>query len=123
MDRDIKGRTFNFGLRIIDMSQHLPNTRAGNVIGKQVLRSGTSIGANVEEATAACSTNDFAYKMNIALKEARETHYWLRLLACSRVMDEERLGEVIQEADEIKRVLGSIVSKMYGKSRHSHNLF
>lgn len=117
MDRDIKERTFNFGLRIINVSQHLPNTKAGDVIGRQVLRSGTSVGANVEEATAACSTNDFAYKMNIALKEARETHYWLRLLAGSKVVGREQLTDVIDEADEIKKVLGSIVSKMRAKSK------
>jgi len=117
MDRDIKERTFKFGLRIIYMSQHLPNTRAGDVIGKQVLRSGTSVGANVEEATAACSANDFAYKMNLALKEARETHYWLRLLAGSRVVRQERLADVIEEADQIKKVLGSIVTKKRAKSK------
>jgi four helix bundle protein len=76
----IKERTYDFALRIIKLSKSIPTTREGNILAKQVMRSGTSIGANVEEATGAFSKDDFTYKMNIALKEARETHYWLRLI-------------------------------------------
>jgi len=117
MDKDIKDRTYNFALRTIQVVQQLPLDTATKIIGRQVLRSATSIGANVEEATAAGSKDDFTYKMNIALKEARETHYWLRLLGDSRLIDKKTLNPVITEADEIKKILGAIVSKMRGKSK------
>ena len=76
---DIKSRTFRFALQIISLVGMLANTITGQTIAKQLVRSGTSVGANVEEATAAHSKNDFVYRMNVALCEARETYYWLRL--------------------------------------------
>lgn len=83
----------------------------------QVLRSATSIGANVEEAQAAHTKNTFTYKMNIALSEARETHYWLRLMAESDLMKTEILSSPVKEADELKKILGAIVSKSRGTSK------
>jgi len=117
MYQDIKERTFQFGLRIIFLSENLPSSRAGNVVTRQILRSGTSVGANVEEAVAAYSRNEYAYKMGIALKEARETHYWLRLIEGSKMTEKERVADIMNETDEIKKVLGSIVSKLRGKSK------
>ncbi len=117
MYQDIKERTFNLGLRIINLSAHLPDKKAGYVIGKQILRSGTSVGANVEEAVAAFSKDDYTYKMSIALKEARETHYWLRLIEGSKMIEKKRLADMIIEAEEIKKILGAIVSKLRGKSK------
>ncbi len=117
MDKDIRERTFAFGLRIINLSYHLPENRAGKVLCNQILRSGTSIGANVEEATAAYSREDFAFKMSIALKEARETHYWLRLVRDAGVLKPNRLDSILGETEEIKNILGSIVSKVRGNSK------
>jgi len=74
----------------------------------QLLRSGTSIGANVEEGQAAQSRADFLSKLSIACKEARETHYWLRLLAAAEVVDEARLAELLDEADQIIAILTTI---------------
>ncbi|MBI5477196.1 MAG: four helix bundle protein [Ignavibacteriales bacterium] len=117
MDKNIKERTYNFALQTIQIVQKLPFDTATKIIGRQLIRSGTSIGANVEEATAAGSKDDFTYKMNIALKEARETHYWLRLLSDSKFIDKKYIDPTITEADEIKKIIGSIVSKMRGKSK------
>ncbi len=75
----------------------------------QILRAGTSVPANVEEAQAAQSKADFVSKMSIALKEARETHLRLRLLAPARAIPVDELKPLIQEADEIKRVIGAII--------------
>lgn len=75
----IEERTYQFALRIIRMVRALPEDYGAEAIGRQVLRSGTSVGANVEEAIGASSKRDFANKMSIAAREARETHYWLRL--------------------------------------------
>ena len=114
---DIKDRTFRFALTIISLVETLPNTISAKTIGKQLIRSGTSIGANVEEATAAHSKADFIYRMNVALREARETLYWLRLLEASQISETKIAAEILQEADEITRILGAIVSSARGKRK------
>ena len=85
-------------------------------IGKQLLRSVTSIGANVQEGQAGQSKADFISKNYIALKEARETLYWLKLLAATEILPESRLTPIAQEAEEITRILGAILVKAKGKS-------
>jgi four helix bundle protein len=120
MQHDIQERAFNFGLRIINLSNSLPNSQSGRVIGKQVLRSCTSIGANVEEADAAYSRDDFNYKISIALQEARETHYWLRLIRASALIKPKLLESIITEAEELKKILGSIASKTRGTAKKKH---
>jgi four helix bundle protein len=108
--RDIRERTFEFALRIIALCSEL-NRKPGvcRDISRQLLRSGTSIGANAEEAQAAQSKPDFISKNSIALKEARETHYWLRLVIAPKIMPENRLSGLRDEAEELKLILGSIV--------------
>ena len=106
----IEDRTYDFALRVIRMTCALPDDYASQAIGRQVLRSGTSIGANVEEAIGASSKRDFANKMAIATKEARETHYWLRLIKDSQMVSAERIEPLIQEALEIKKILSKTVS-------------
>jgi four helix bundle protein len=114
---DIKARTFRFALQIIALVEKLPNTISAKTIGKQLIRSGTSIGANVEEATAAHSKSDFVYRMNISLREARETLFWLRLLDASKVLQSATVSGTLKEADEITRILGAIVSSARGKRK------
>ncbi|HEY3320559.1 MAG TPA: four helix bundle protein [Planctomycetota bacterium] len=108
--RDIHDRTFKFALRIVNLCQHL-DARPGvaRLLGRQLLRSGTSIGANVEESVAGQSRADFVSKMMISLKESRETLYWLRLVAAARIVEPALLGDIQKEGEEISRVLGSIV--------------
>ena len=108
--KDIRERTFDFALRIIKLCNEL-NRKPGvcRDVSRQLLKAGTSVGANAEEAQAAQSKPDFISKNSIALKEARETHYWLRLLIAAKVMPENRLAELRDEAEEIKLILGSIV--------------
>jgi four helix bundle protein len=109
--QNIKERTFNFALRAVNLVKRLPKTIAGNVLGKQFIRSATSIGANCEEAHAGYTKDDFVFKLNIALREAREAHYWLRLIKASSLVEPRELDSMIDEAEQIKKVLGSIVSK------------
>ncbi len=78
-------------------------------MARQILRSGTSIGANLEEATAGQSRADFISKCNIALKEARETHYWLRLFTETKVVSAERLNGLLTESNELVAILTTIV--------------
>lgn len=107
---EIKERSYQFALRVIKLVSSLPKNEVCKVIGRQLLSSGTSIGANVEEAQAAYSKSDFANKMSIAQKEARESNYWLRLLRDSRQVKERLLIEIIiDESDEISRILYSII--------------
>lgn len=106
----ITDRSFGFAVRIVNLCKYLEKQdRVSRTLSNQLLRSGTSIGANVEEAQAGQSKADFIAKMSIARKEARETHYWLRLLKKSEVLSESPLSEIIQEADEIIRILTAIV--------------
>lgn len=108
--KDIVVRTFDFAVGIIHLCVKLDaRPGAGRILMSQILRAGTSVPANVEEAQAAQSKADFISKMSIALKEARETHLRLRLLVPARVVPENGLNPLIQEADEIRRVIGAII--------------
>jgi len=109
--RDIVERTFSLALRVIKVVDTLPRRTSGFVVGRQLARSATSVGANVEEAQAAHSRPEFIRKMNIARGEARETHYWLRLVARSELLPTSRLAPLMQEADEIISILTTIVRR------------
>jgi len=106
-DNLISELTFNFSLKIIKLYQELSKNNE-YVISKQLLRSSTSIGANVAEALDAFSKRDFAYKMSVAKKEARETHYWLKLLQESSLFHKD-IQVYINDIQSILRVLTSIV--------------
>ena len=103
----IQQKSFEFAKNIIGLYLDLKNEKEF-VISKQLLRSGTSIGANVEEAIAAFSKKDFAHKMNIAQKEARESKYWLRLLSETNIV-KTRTEKLLKEVEEIIRILTAIV--------------
>jgi len=108
--QDIVARTFQFALKIVELANQLDYCREPTrVLAKQILRSGTSIGANIEEAQAAESRADFIHKYNIALKEARETKYWLRLISDSQFAKKTDLASLIKESDEICRIIAQIV--------------
>jgi four helix bundle protein len=110
-NRDICDRSFDFALSSIRLYQSLQCVKDGAawILGKQFVRSATSIGANIEEAQAAESKADFIHKYNIARKEAKESLYWLRLLHKSNLMPEEHLTPVMAEANEITAILTSII--------------
>ena len=99
-------KTFEFLLRIIELYKYLTIEKKEYILSKQLLKSATSIGANVEEATAAQSRKDFLSKMSIASKEARETTYWLRLLIKSDYITDDG---ILNNSIEIKKIITSIV--------------
>jgi four helix bundle protein len=106
----ITTRTFEFAVRIIRLCQFLEKQdRVSRTLANQLLRSGTSIGANTEEAQAGQSKADFIAKMSIARKESRETLYWLKLLEATHLVEAKLLGEITKESDELVRILTSIV--------------
>lgn len=107
-DNVVRARSYAFALNIIRLAQVLKKQKEYELAG-QILRAGTSIGANVEEALAGASRADFVAKMCIASKEARESHYWLRLLRDSGLVPPSHGESLIREADELLRILTAIV--------------
>ena len=108
-DSLISEKTINFAVRIVRFYKYLCEEKKEYILSKQILRSGTSIGANVRESRNAQSRADFIRKLNIALKEADETNYWLRLLSASEYVSEGQVGLVLNECNEIISILVSIV--------------
>lgn len=98
-----------FAVRIVRLSKHMQQTCSEFVLSKQVLRSGTSIGANVREATQAFSHADFSHKMSIALKESVETEYWLELLYESEYLSQEEFKSMYSDNKELTKILTSIL--------------
>lgn len=115
--KDLKERGFEFAKRVIFLCQKLEQ-RSGvaRTISKQLLRSGTSIGANIEEAHGSQSKADFTAKMYISCKEARETHYWLRLLIETKMISEKQLADLLDESNQLISILTSIVKKASNSS-------
>ncbi len=109
----ILDKTFDFALSIVELYKQMAEQKE-YILSKQILRSGTSIGANVEEATAAISKKDFTAKMSIASKEARETRYWLRLLDRSKIVNFD-FKKHIDEIENIVNILTAIVKTSQGK--------
>jgi four helix bundle protein len=107
---DIRERAFAFAVRVIRLCQHLDESPGiSRTLSKQLLRAGTSIGANLEEARAGQSRPDFINKNAIALKEARETLYWLRLLTAANLLSESRVAELRSEVEELTRIIAAII--------------
>jgi four helix bundle protein len=108
-DNIIVKKSYSFALEVIKIYKCLINERKEYVLSKQLLRSGTSIGANVHEAIASESKKDFIHKLAIAVKEARESSYWLSLLKDSDYINEEQFKKLISNCDEVIRILNSII--------------
>lgn len=102
---DLKQRTKDFALRIIRLSSNLPNNQEAQVLRKQILRSGTSVGAHYREGSRARSTAEFVSKLNGGLQELEETGYWLELLAESGLVKAERLSDLLNETNELTAIL------------------
>ena len=100
---DGRKKKFLFAIRIVKLSNHLTATKKECVLSKQLLRSGTSIGANIAEAEQAQSKTDFISKMNIALKEAVETNYWLRLLHATDYLSETEFTSIHSDCRELEK--------------------
>jgi len=107
---DIQQRTFEFAKRIVLLVDRLPRTLAATEIGRQMLRSGTSVGANMQEADAAESRSDFIHKVSIALKEARETRYWLKLTDATILSNDPEVQALLQESTELTKILFTIIA-------------
>jgi len=105
----IQQKSFDFAIRIINAVKYLHNDKKEFILSKQLLRSGTSVGANIEEAIGGQSTKDFIAKLSISYKEARETLYWLKLLKATDYLNQEEANSLINDADELCKILSSIL--------------
>jgi four helix bundle protein len=114
----IQQKSFAFAVRIINLSRYLTDN-GEFVISKQILRSGTSIGANIEEAIGSCSAKEFLAKFSIVYKEARETLYWLKLLQESKMLDQNQSESLVNNCEELLRIIGSIQKTMKRKLNNS----
>jgi four helix bundle protein len=120
MDKNVvRQKSFDFALRIVETYKFLSSERKEFVLSKQVLRSGTSIDANIEEADASISMAEFSAKISIAYKEARETGYWLKLLFQSNYLDKQKFDSLFLAVDELCKLLYSIL-KSSGRIRDSN---
>ncbi len=108
-DSIVGRKSYAFALLIIKLYKNLSSEKREFILSKQVLRSGTSIGANINEALAGESKRDFIHKMSISLKEARETAYWLNLLSDSGFIDKEEYINLINNCNELMKILSSII--------------
>jgi len=104
----IQSKTFNFAIRIIKVYKYLIQNKNETILSKQLLRSGTSIGANIEEAIGGQSKNDFVSKLSVAYKEARESSYWIKLLEKSDYLSTKESLSLLDDLTEILKIIGKI---------------
>jgi len=116
MDKTLGKRLFDFAVRVIKYCRQLKKSKDHDVIQYQLIKSATSCGANYEEAQSASSKADFKYKIDISLREMRESNYWLRIIEAIDLTDDE-LKFLISESLELKKILGSISSKVSVKNK------
>ena len=109
MDKPIQEKSFHFAVRIVNLCKYLQSEHKEYLLSKQLMRSGTSVGANVSEAQQAQSRPDFIGKLNIALKEAYETNYWLRLLHETAFLTNDEFESIIADCQELERLLIAIL--------------
>lgn len=108
----VKDKSFDFAVRIVNLYKYLTTEKNEFILSKQVLRSGTSIGANISEAVQGISTADFIAKLSVSLKEACETDYWIRLLHRTNYIEDEHYKSIINDCQELIRILTSIIKKI-----------
>lgn len=119
---NLADRLLEYGVQIIKLVESLPKTRVCTRIGDQLLSCGTSVGANYEEAQGAESKNDFIHKLQIVLKELRESNYWLRLIAKLAIVPSVRLESVLDESNQVRAMLSKAVATAKGKAKRKNEL-
>ncbi|MBI3103532.1 four helix bundle protein [Candidatus Daviesbacteria bacterium] len=107
----IRERSLKFSIRIVQLVRTFPKDTSGFAIGNQIIRSGTSVGANIEEAQNCGSKKEFIHTMTIALKEARETEYWLKITNEVKLTDKDLVSNLLLEVNELIKILTSIIKK------------
>lgn len=117
----VQEKSFAFAVRIVHLAKYLTEEKKEFILSKQVLRSGTSIGANIEEAIGGQTEKDFFAKLSISYKEARETKYWLRLLDATAYIDKELAKSLLEDIEELLRIIGSIQKTIKSRNSQTRN--
>ena len=107
-DNVVQIKSYNFAIRVVELYKDLSVNKKEFILSKQLLRSGTSIGANVEEALGGQSRKDFYAKLTMSYKEARESHYWIRLLKDTNYLTQKQYDSLILDIEELLKIIGSI---------------
>ena len=115
----IQEKSFAFAVRIVRLYQYLCEEKKEFVLSKQIVRCGTSIGANIEESIGGHSDKDFLFKIGISYKEARETIYWLKLLHATDYLDDRQFQSLLSDAEELRKILGAIQLTFKKKDNNS----
>jgi four helix bundle protein len=115
-DNIIQKKSFQFAIRIVKLYKHLKEVKNEYILSKQILRAGTSIGANIEEAIGGYSELDFLHKMTISYKETRETIYWLKLLEATDYINKSEFESLFVDAEEIIKIITKIQKTIKNKS-------
>ncbi|MDI6802888.1 MAG: four helix bundle protein [Bacteroidota bacterium] len=117
---ELKNRTKEFALRVIKLVNNLPKTQIGKIVGNQLLRSGTSVGANYRSALRARSQVDFEYKLGLVEEEADESFYWMELIVESNLMPIDKVKNLMQEANELIAIFASAIISLKKKKITNH---
>ncbi len=125
MKDDLKDRTFRLSVDVINLVELLPNSKASNVVSYQLVKSGTSVGANYRAAKRARSDKEFISKINIVLEEVDETLFWLEIIKTKEWINSEEISKLLNEANELTAIFVSILKKvnkrLYGVVRNGGN--
>ena len=113
---ELKARTKKFAIRVINLVNALPNTSAGRAIGNQLIRSGTSVGANYRAICRARSTKEFISKLGIVIEEADESSFWMELIIEANVLPKQKVQVLLQESDELTAIFVSSIKTAKSKS-------
>jgi four helix bundle protein len=108
---ELRERTYKFALGIFELCSKLPNTDEARIIKRQLLKAGSSVGANLEEADGSLTINDFVYRVDISFKECKESRYWLRLIIDRKLLKKEIVLALLNESLELIKILSTIIYK------------
>jgi four helix bundle protein len=108
---ELKERTFNFAISILELVNKLPNTDEANIVRRQLCKSGTSVGANLEEADGSLTLNDFVYRVDVAFRELKETRYWFRVMIARKLLRQSIVQPHLDECVELIKILSTIIYK------------
>ena len=111
ISKELRERTYKFALRIFELCSKLPNTDEARIIKRQLLKAGSSVGANLEEADGSLTLNDFIYRVDISFKECKESRYWLRLIGDRKLLQREIVQPLLDESLELIKILSTIIYK------------
>jgi len=107
----LKERTFSFAISILELAGKLPNTDEAIIVRRQLCKSGTSVGANLEEADGSLTLNDFVYRVDVAFKESKEARYWLRVIIARKLLRQSVVQPHMNESVELIKILSTIIYK------------